>query len=73
MAKRTWTNAQVIWDTDSDPKNPGWVVKVDEVDSDGYLQPMTFAPAPGVYHADRNANTDEILRATAKWESAEIK
>lgn len=72
MAKRIWTNPQVVWDADSDPKNPGWVVKVDEVESDGHLQSMTFGCAPETDHANPDADTDEILRATAKWESAEI-
>jgi hypothetical protein len=73
MAKRIWTNAEVIWDADSAPQNPGWVVKVDEIDSDGHLQSMTFGVHPDYSYAGPDADTDEVLRATAKWESAEIK
>ncbi len=73
MASKIWENAEVIWDTDSDPTNPGWVIKVDEIEADGYHQPMTYAPAPAVYHEPSDADKGEILAQTAQWEGAMVR
>lgn len=72
MAKKIWTNATAVWDTDSNADNPGWVVKVTETNGDEVLS-ETYAPAPSVYHAPSNANPQRIIRETAKWEGAELR
>lgn len=71
MAKKQWKNAEVIWDNDSDPDNAGWIVSVDEVDGDSTTH-INYAPHPDYYHADADADTDEILQATARWEGAGV-
>ena len=73
MAKKIWKNAEVVWDENSDPSNPGWVIKADEVEGDGETTPMTWSPHPDYYHADADADKAEILAATAYWESATIR
>lgn len=69
---KIWTNAQAVWDTDSDPSNPGWVVKVQET-IDGETTWQTYAPAPTVYHLPRTADQKRIVRETAKWEGATLR
>lgn len=71
MKKRLWKNAKAIWDETSSPSNSGWVIRVDEINGDE-ITPMYYAPAPDVYYKGKNADKNEIIQETAKWENARL-
>ena len=54
------------WDEETDPENPGWMLKYL---GEGWEEVTT--PAPAFYHLGMNQNAEtihEMIRETARWE-----
>ena len=62
------------WDEDSNPREPGFVVRVQRKGGDGSYEDWV-APSPGFYHLKRSASKSKVckmVRETRKWESSPV-
>ena len=72
---RTATFATAVWDDNSDPSNPGWVVKIRYQDEGHGEREEVFAPHPQYYHLPRSASRAEkiqMIKATLSWERFQL-